>query len=244
MSQLLLAVDTSGRNGSVALVRAKVDRNDIDTLEMVSLEGGAFSAQLIPQIAALLHRHGCSKSDLGAFAVASGPGSFTGLRVGLAAVKALAEVLDKPIAAVSLLEAIASASIGADKGRVLAAFDAGRGDLYVGDYEFDLPTQMHMFPHMNMNSERLLSREEFLLEVTGAEVAAKVVITPDLVLADLVRTSIINPKIRVEQVDYPNSTMIARLGWQHLQRGEIVPPEKLEANYIRRSSEIFSKPKT
>jgi len=73
---------------------------------VVPLAGGAFSAQLVPQIAALLEKHGYSKHDLGAFAVASGPGSFTGLRVGLAAIKALAEALQKLIAAVSLLEAV------------------------------------------------------------------------------------------------------------------------------------------
>ena len=82
-------------------------------LEVVPLTGGAFSAQLVPQIAALLEKHGHSKSDLGAFAVASGPGSFTGLRVGLAAIKALAEALQKPIVAISLLEAVASQRRGA-----------------------------------------------------------------------------------------------------------------------------------
>ena len=82
-------------------------QSEIDVLEVVPLTGGAFSAQLVPQIAALLEKHGHSKSDLGAFAVASGPGSFTGLRVGLAAIKALAEALQKPIAAISLLEAVA-----------------------------------------------------------------------------------------------------------------------------------------
>ncbi len=68
--------------------------------------------------------------------VASGPGSFTGLRVGLAAVKALAEVLQKPIVAVSVLEAVACS--GSARGRVLALLDAGRGDVYAGDYELDL----------------------------------------------------------------------------------------------------------
>src|SRR5271169_3216009 len=104
---LLLAVDTSGKNGSLALARATPGQNEIDVLQVVHLAGGAFSAQLIPQIGALLQKHRYTKNDLGAFAVASGPGSFTGLRVGLAAIKALAEVLQKPIAAVSLLEAVA-----------------------------------------------------------------------------------------------------------------------------------------
>src|SRR5277367_3198243 len=103
---LLLAVDTSGKNGSLALARALPGQSEIDVLEVVPLTGGAFSAQLVPQIAALLEKFGYTKRDLGAFAVVSGPGSFTGLRVGLAAIKALAEVLQKPIAAISLLEAV------------------------------------------------------------------------------------------------------------------------------------------
>src|ERR1700675_5147311 len=137
---LLLAIDTSGKNGSIALARVSPGQSGIETLEVVSLDGGAFSAQLVPQIAKLLEKHGCSKNDLAAFAVVSGPGSFTGLRVGLAAIKALAEALKKPIAAVSILEAVAWSSKA--RGRVLGALDAGRGDVYVGDYELE--------PHVHM----------------------------------------------------------------------------------------------
>src|SRR5437667_6211936 len=103
---LLLAADTSGKHGSIALARCEPD-GACDALEVVALAGGTFSAQLVPQIAALLTKHNFNKQQIDAFAVASGPGSFTGLRVGLAAIKALAEVLAKPIAAVSLLEAVA-----------------------------------------------------------------------------------------------------------------------------------------
>src|SRR2546428_6774034 len=106
---LLLADDTSGKHGSIALARlpqqstSHQDSEQIEVIETVPLAGGTFSAQLVPQIAALLSKHGFKKEDIGAFAVASGPGSFTGLRVGLAAIKALAEVLGKPIAAGSVL---------------------------------------------------------------------------------------------------------------------------------------------
>ena len=196
----------------------------VEIVEIVPLAGGTFSAGLVPQIAALLEKHGHSKSDLGGFAVASGPGSFTGLRVGLAAIKALAEVLNKPIAAVSLLEAVASS--GAARGRVLAALDAGRGDVYAGDYELG--------PRLRMHSERLLSREEFIAGATG-----KAVVTPDLALAQIARDA----GGQVERIESPNSGVIARLGWEHLRRGETVSPEELEANYIRHSdAEIFSKP--
>jgi tRNA threonylcarbamoyladenosine biosynthesis protein TsaB len=94
---LLLAVDTSGKHGSIALARCgPADRCDV--IEVVPLEGGTFSAQLVPQIAALLTKHGFGKQDIGGLAVVSGPGSFTGLRIGLAVIKALGDVLSKPIA--------------------------------------------------------------------------------------------------------------------------------------------------
>jgi len=222
---LLLATDTSGKNGSIALARVTHGQSDVGIVELVPLAGGTFSAQLVPQISALLEKHGYSKRDLAGFAVVSGPGSFTGLRVGLAAIKALAEVLRKPICSVSLLEAVAWS--GKARGRVLAALDAVRAQVYAGDYQVD--SQAHML------SERLLSREEFVTESNE-----KTVITPDPTLTVIARAA----GIPVEQIRYPDSRVIARLGWSRLERGETVSPEALDANYIRRSdAEIFSKPK-
>jgi len=117
---VLLATDTSGKHGSIAL--AQCERDSLHTLELVPLQGGTFSAELVPQIAALLLKHNLGKADIDGFAVVSGPGSFTGLRVGLAALKALADVLEKPIAAVSLLEVLAFDLHSASRGnRVLVA---------------------------------------------------------------------------------------------------------------------------
>src|SRR5713101_1454155 len=146
---LLLAIDTSGRLGSIALARGHED-GSCDVIEVVPLAGGTFSAQLVPQVAAFLSQHGFTKYDIDAFAVASGPGSFTGLRVGLAAIKALAEILGKPIAAVSLREVVATA--GRSQGRVIAALDAGRGEIYGGEYEVG--------KGVTAFGERLLTREE------------------------------------------------------------------------------------
>ncbi len=219
---LLLAADTSGKYGSIALARCGEDAG-CEVLEVVPLIGGTFSAQLVPQIAALLAKLGFSKQDIGAFAVASGPGSFTGLRVGLAAIKALAEVLGKPIAAVSLLEAVAIA--GRVRGRVVAALDAGREEIYAGEYEIgNVSTLLR---------ERLLTREEFL-----AAADRHTVVTPDNNVADAVR----GKGLQVEEIERPRSDVIARLGWKKVSAGETVSPEALEANYIRRSdAEIFSR---
>jgi tRNA threonylcarbamoyladenosine biosynthesis protein TsaB len=196
-------------------------------IEVVPLEGGTFSAQLVPQITALLAKHSLRKLDIGGLAVVSGPGSFTGLRIGLAVIKALGDVLAKPIAAVSLLQAMAAS--GQSRGRVIAVLDAGRGELYAGEYEVDT-----LGAHFV--SERLLGRAE-LMESAGGSV----IVTADPGLADAAREAGLGSGgLRVEEIELPRTDVIARLGWRKIQAGEIVSPEDLEANYLRRSSEIFS----
>jgi tRNA threonylcarbamoyladenosine biosynthesis protein TsaB len=216
---ILLATDTSGKHGSIAIARVQPD-GGCEVIEVIPLAGGTFSAQLIPQVAALIARHGLSKEDLVGFAVASGPGSFTGLRVGLAAIKALADVLGKPIAAVSLLEAVAlSAGV---QGEVRAALDAGRGEVYTGDYR------------VNGSGAHLVAERLLGLDSLGA---TAVLVTPDKAVADAVGAR----GVRVLEVERPRSDGIARLGWQKIQAGQTVSPEELDANYIRRSdAEIFS----
>jgi tRNA threonylcarbamoyladenosine biosynthesis protein TsaB len=219
---LLLAIDTSGKQGSIALARAgerSADGgdNNIDLIETTPLAGGTFSAQLVPQIAALLSIQGFTKHDIGALAVASGPGSFTGLRIGLAAVKALGEVLEKPITPVSLLELCVFESGG--QGKVMAALDAGRGDVYVGEYT--IPGQSGQTPR-----QHLLTAREFLSQAKGWAV-----VTPDAALAAAASAS----GLQVSILPPISAAAVARLGWRKIQRGETVTPEQLEANYIRRT---------
>jgi tRNA threonylcarbamoyladenosine biosynthesis protein TsaB len=218
---LLLAIDTSGKHGSIALARA-ADSNHVEVIETAPLAGGTFSAQLIPQIAALLSSRGFTRHDLGAFAVASGPGSFTGLRIGLAAVKALAEVLGKPIAAVSLLEACVFSS--AAQGKIMAALDAGRSEVYVGEYE--IPVVSGQAVSSQDPRERVLTRNEFLAQAKGWTV-----VTPDSVLAELARAS----GLSASTLSPISAATIAHLGWRKIKSGETVTPERLEANYIRRT---------
>jgi tRNA threonylcarbamoyladenosine biosynthesis protein TsaB len=220
---LLLAIDTSGKHGSIALARCGT--NTCSVLEVVPLVGGTFSAQLVPQISALLAKHGFSKHDIGGFAVATGPGSFTGLRVGLAAIKALAEVLRQPIAGVSLLEAIASA--GSLTGRVLALMDAGRNELFAGTYEI----------HPNHGETRAIA--ERLLKIDELDTSeVQHIATPDRNLSELLGRM----GIKTELIERPRTDTLARLGWRKIQAGDTILPEQLEANYIRQSDAEISNP--
>jgi tRNA threonylcarbamoyladenosine biosynthesis protein TsaB len=214
---LLLAIDTSGKQGSIALALQGGDSaGPLKILEELPLTGGTFCAQLVPQIASLLGSHGFTKVDLEAFAVVAGPGSFTGLRVGLAAVKALAEVLQKPIAPLSLLELCVFTS--GLQGKVMAALDAGRGEVYVGNYQVQAG-EVH-------STERLLSASEFLSHDREWSVA-----TPD---AHLAQAAAVAGSL-VKQIAPISAATVARLGWRKIQAGEMVTAEQLEANYIRRT---------
>jgi tRNA threonylcarbamoyladenosine biosynthesis protein TsaB len=223
---LLLAVDTSGKLGSIALAQCEPD-GACNVMEVVPLVGGTFSAQLVPQIAALLEKHGFSNRDIGAFAVAAGPGSFTGLRVGLAAIKALAEVLKKPIATVSMLEAVVVAA--GSRGNLTGVFDAGRNEVFAGEYEV-------ASSGTRLIREQLLERSGWLQSAEGS-----IIVTPDKTIAEAARSR----GFQVQEIERPGSDVIARLGWKKIQAGETVSPEALDANYLRRSdAEIFSQSKS
>jgi tRNA threonylcarbamoyladenosine biosynthesis protein TsaB len=222
---LILAIDTSGQSGGITL--AEADAGSFRVIESAAIAGGTFSAQLIPTLAALLKKHGYGVKDLGGLAAASGPGSFTGLRVGLSAIKGLAETLHRPIATVSVLEALASL---ADRtGTIASAIDAGRKEIFLGLYKKSNGALIKQ-------REELLTQQDFLATL-GTDRPA-VIITSDPALVELVSSS----HSAVLVVTPPGSEVIARIGAGKLLAGQTVSVEALDANYLRRSdAEIFFK---
>jgi tRNA threonylcarbamoyladenosine biosynthesis protein TsaB len=177
----------------------------------------------------MLTRHGLTKRDLDGFAVAIGPGSFTGLRIGLTAVKALAEILHKPIAAVSVLEALVIAA-GHD-GAITALLDASREEIFLGTYRV-------ASGRATKTQEALLTQEELLARVRQNENAR--LVTPDAAIEKLLSQN----GVPCTLLERPCSESVARIGLEKIARGETVSVEELDANYIRRSdAEIFSLPK-
>jgi len=121
---LVLGVDTCGPSGSVAL--ARLEGGAVKMLGQTELAGRSYSATLVAAVGGLLAEHGAKLGEVGAIVVVSGPGSFTGVRVGLSAVKGLAEPGQIPVVAVSRL-AVLAAKAGADS----AALDAHRHEVFL-----------------------------------------------------------------------------------------------------------------
>src|SRR6201987_6295157 len=116
-----IVLDTADGRGSVALFR----NGDLVRLEVHSTDED-YSSWLLPAVHCALKPSGLSLAQLDGYAVCAGPGSFTGLRVGLTTVKAWAEIYGKPIAAVSRLEALAGNDSWTDQLLVACYLDARR----------------------------------------------------------------------------------------------------------------------
>jgi tRNA threonylcarbamoyladenosine biosynthesis protein TsaB len=128
---VVLAIDTSTRAGSVALCRG-IHVLGEDTWQA----GGHQSVQVLPAAQRLWERAGLTPGDLRLVVVATGPGSFTGLRVGASLGKGLALALHIPLVGVPTLDALAyqQAASGAAPARLIAVVGAGRGQYYAGTY--------------------------------------------------------------------------------------------------------------
>ncbi|MCC7154604.1 MAG: tRNA (adenosine(37)-N6)-threonylcarbamoyltransferase complex dimerization subunit type 1 TsaB [Bryobacterales bacterium] len=127
MSRRILALDTTAEFGSLALIE---DTHIVEETLLHSPDG--FGHVLFPQIEALLKRQGWGYGTISGFAAASGPGSFTGVRVGLTAAKGLAEACGVKAAAVSNLKALAWFGDGNERAPLL---DARRGEVYAALYD-------------------------------------------------------------------------------------------------------------
>lgn len=128
---LILAVDTTTFWGSVALLE---DNRLLGEINLVSPT--TFSERLLPSIELLLKYSHHSVRDIEGYAVVVGPGSFTGIRIGLSTIKALAYSSKKPVAPVATLEGLAWKLRDSAYSLVAPVIDAKKGEIYAALYEF------------------------------------------------------------------------------------------------------------
>ncbi len=221
---LILAVDTSTQAGSLAVLR------DERVLGVVSTwVDETYSSRMFRHLDFLLRELGLELKQFDLFAVAAGPGSFTGLRVGLTAVKGWAEVYCKPIAAVSGLEAVA-AQAHAREPLLVPVVDARRGQVYAGLYDRSADALKRRGEEVVMTPAEFL---EHLSAAAGDAALAFVTPTPE-VLAKHLEQSLFCGKT-IEAVSTVLAPVLGQLGLACARRGKLVDALHLDANYIRRS---------
>jgi len=226
---LILSLDTSSPAGSFALLR---DANVLS--ERVSTAQEPYSSSVLRHAKELMDEAHISLEQIDLFAVDAGPGSFTGLRVGLTTVKGWAEVLGKPVAAVSGLEALGARALQSPQAGwcVAAVMDARRGQIFGGLFlagngwgEFE-----------RIGEEVVCGPQEFLESVRMQLGGRRLVIAcPSL---ELLPPAIRSPSLEgcvIQEVCGGLAPVIGRLGYAKALRGEAVDALHLDANYIRRS---------
>jgi tRNA threonylcarbamoyladenosine biosynthesis protein TsaB len=220
---LVLAVDTSGIVGSLAALK-----ND-DILGVVSTSSDeAYSSRLFRQLEFLLAELKLGLPQFDLYAVSAGPGSFTGLRVGLAAVKGWAEVYERPIAAVSALEAVAFQA-HVEGGFVAAVLDGRRGQVFGALYESGSSGLRVIVPACVLGAAEFLSAVGEHAEPHELTISTP---TPDIIEPALAQSNLTARIVRVSPVLAPS---IGLVGLQRAARGELTTALELDANYIRRS---------
>ncbi len=226
----ILAVDTTTRSGSLAVLQAGREALHCAVLGVVAMQGDeGYSTRLFRHLEFLLGELKLSTADMDLFAVAAGPGSFTGLRVGLTAVKGWSEIHGKPIASVGALEAIA-AQVQSPNSTIVAVEDARRGHLYGGIYVREDGALRRLADDVVLAPKEFWS---YLTGVLGDETF--VFATPDPCFVETIAAP--SPFSRTPIVSVSNmlAPAVGEVGIRKAQRGQVCDALTLDAHYVRRS---------
>ena len=238
MHVLTLSLDTSSPSGSVAILRDEI------TLGVISTRAEEnYSSRIFRHLEFLLGDLTLKLADFDLFAVSAGPGSFTGLRVGLTAAKGWAEVYRKHVVGVSALEAVAYQT----RGHVcvlVPALDARRGQIYFGVYR---PAAAGLALD---GEEFVVTPEEFAeklgaLSHSGDNDGARggghgefAIVTPDASVVAVVSRLTSNLAAGFAGLEIVSSVLapsIGRIAHARALRGDVSDALTLDANYVRRT---------
>jgi tRNA threonylcarbamoyladenosine biosynthesis protein TsaB len=213
----ILLIDTAGAEGTVALADTELVP---PVVAAEVLPGRTSSERLVPAVRRLMEARGWRLDELAALVVVHGPGSFTGVRVGLSAAKGLSEAGGVGLIAVSRLALLAACADGGEE-PVHAVLDAGRGEFYYGEYV-----------GRRCLREALIDEQDLRAAVAGG-----VVVVCEVKVAEALTG--LAPKM----VHEPASGAALPIALERIAAGFFDDVETLDANYLRRTdAEIFAKP--
>ncbi|MGC1620710.1 MAG: tRNA (adenosine(37)-N6)-threonylcarbamoyltransferase complex dimerization subunit type 1 TsaB [Candidatus Acidiferrum sp.] len=230
---ILLALDTCDSRGSLAVLK------DDEVLNAVAHEGASdYSSWVLPSAHQALTAAGLGMTDVDVFAVATGPGSFTGVRIGLTTVKAWSEAYDKPIANISRLEAMASES-RASNGCVAAFVDAHREQVFGGLYRTQGEGLSLVEHEMVIGPEAFVN---WVAEHSGGEPVSWVSLDAERIATLKIWEKRTKKGEAVQTSTSLLAPAIGRLGRQRALEGLLTDALALDAEYVRRSdAEVFWK---
>ena len=210
----ILLMNTCGVAGTVALADTAVEPPVVAT---AVLPGRSASERLVPAVRGLMEVQGWRLAELAAVVVVHGPGSFTGVRVGLSAAKGLSEAGGVPLVGISRL-AVLAAAVKADA--VFAVADAGRGEFYLGEYGREGVVEEAMLP---------------LSAVLSRAAGGRVVVCEAKVAEAL-------EELHPTLVEEPVAGDALGLVLERIGRGAFDDAAVLDANYLRRTdTEILAR---
>lgn len=217
---MLLAIDTS----SLVLSCAAMEEGRL-AAEWTVQRRLTHSEQLVPHMDALLKEAGIAKADITAVACAIGPGSFTGLRIGLATAKMMARVWDVPLIGVDTLEGLAWNMAGAEA-FILPMEDAQRGNVYAALYG--------AFGQMWLERPAKAAPAEAVIREAAAHGGPVIAVGEG---ADMYEELLTGAGIRLAPPHNRccRAGSVAAAAWAKWKRGETADPMTLVPNYIRRS---------
>ena len=230
---LALAIDTCEARGSIALLK------DTGILEVVAhTSAEEYSTWLLPTVDSVLQSAKISVGEVDVFAAASGPGSFTGVRIGLTTVKAWSEVFDKPIVAVSRLEAVAAQS-ERDTSHVASFIDAQRGQIFGALYQ-------RFEGGLTLIEQEMATSPEVFVEWVDQQVANNEVAWISTDLNALAHQPAWQGRVargdKIDEVSCILAPVIGKMTFQRALQGDVLDALSVDANYVRRSYvEVFQK---
>lgn len=212
----ILAIDTSTMITSIAVLE-----DDLIVGEYSINQSKTHSEMLLPMIGDVLERLGFKLKDIDAFAVAIGPGSFTGLRIGVTAVKTMAQVLDKPVIGISTLEALAYGVYS--EAIIVPVIDARGKRIFTAGYKWEKGK------FINIKEERLTTVDELSIDLK----ANNIVLVGDA----LEKFSDLGSNVRLATPNLNNciSKNIAVLAKKRFEDGDFDDYFTLLPNYLRKS---------
>lgn len=218
---IVLAVDSASRSSSAAIVGS-----DSVLAETTLVKNETHSRHIMGMIDGVLTVSGLDIRDVSAFAVTVGPGSFTGVRIAVSAVKGMAFATGKPVVGISTLDALA-APVSQSRNAVCAMMDARRGEVYYARYACETGEMQKTGPEQVAQPAEAIEKIDTACCFVGDGAVAY--------RSEIVAALGSRAEFRPHYDNIVRAAVVGALAFKQLDAGSARPPETLAPQYLRKS---------